>query len=200
MLKAAFRPGDLHSAGTGVTELRGKDVCGNPWVGNSTAYTTGIVGAFNVSLLNASVSGKATAYFTDSTRYALMTGSRVRLAMVSLAHNDGGTWADADTYRTTIKGLSDALVASFPDAAVVLVGQNPRISPVAADSTAAQEDKVREVANVAAADGLGFIDAFAAFMAVADLTTVVSTVDGIHPTAAGSALWAATTLAFLDQA
>ncbi len=187
-LVAVWSAGEMYSTVVTGGSLTGLDVCGNLWSGNSGAITQGVTGAPVLAVLNASVGGQALAYFTDSTRYTRMTGSRVRLCLINLSHNESaGTYPSGDAYRTGMAAHVAALATTYPDCAIVLVGQNPKKSPETADSIRIHRDRVRQLAEYAAATGRGFVDVFTALNA--DTASYIGA-DGVHPTAAGQSLWA----------
>lgn len=198
-LIASWRAGEMWRSGSAVGVIDGYDVCGNLWSGNSPALTQGITGAPVLTIRNASVGGQALSYFTDATRFPKINTGRVRMTMISLSHNEGGTYVNTqgDLYYTNTSSFLSQIATLNPATAIVLHGQNPKASPVTTDVINGHKDRIRGVAELAANLDHGFVDAYTA-MAGNEATYVGS--DGVHPTTAGSTLWATLTQRFLLNA
>lgn len=196
-LIASWRAGEMWRSGSATGVIDGYDVCGNLWSGNSTALTQGITGAPVLTVRNASVSGQALSYFTDVTRFPKINTGRVRMTMISLSHNEGGTYVNTqgDLYYTNMSSFLSQITTLNAATAIVLHGQNPKASPVDTDAINGHKDRIRGLAELAANLNHGFVDAYTAM--VGNEATYVSAVDGVHPTTAGSALWATLTQRFL---
>ena len=195
-LIASWRAGEMWRSGSTVGRIDGYDVCGNFWSGNTPALTQGITGAPVLTIRNASVTGQALTYFTDVTRFPKINTGRVRMTMVSLSHNEGGTYANlqGDQYYSDVSTFLTQITTLNATSAIVLHGQNPKATPSTSDAINGHKDRVRSLAELAANLNHGWIDAYTAM--AGNETTYVSS-DGIHPTAAGNALWATLTKRFL---
>ena len=196
VLAASWRAGEMWKSGTSGNTT-GYDVAGNLWSGNTTATTQGITGAPVITFRNASVSGVALSYFTDVTRFAKINTGRPRLTFTSLSHNEGGAYVNGgDVYYTAFSSFVSQITTNSAAGAVVIVGQNPKASPETTSAIGLHRDRIRALCELAAVGDHGFVDAYAA---LSDTATYVGA-DGIHPTAAGSTLWAETTERFLLNA
>jgi lysophospholipase L1-like esterase len=182
-LVAAWSAGDMFDT---ETVIKGVDCRANIWTGNAAALTQGVTGAPAMTVLNASVSSQDLPYFTDVTRFAKMTGSRIRLCFINLGHNEGGTYPDGDAYRSAFAAFIDQIRVAQPDSAVVICTQNAKKSPETQQRITASRDRNRQLVELAAAKSCGLVDAFT----LLGVTGANTDTDGVHPTAAGSQLWA----------
>ena len=154
-----------------------------PTQGNSPTYG----GAPLLTFVNGSHPGAFMTYLNDSTRFAHMTPDYGQaLAIVSCSHNDGASTGAAylahwDTMLTNLR-------AKFPLAGMVASTQNPRTSPAA--SIREHAIRAAQILGWASRNRVGVIDAYRAFIEDSqDIAALVSAVDGVHPTAAGSQVW-----------
>lgn len=147
-------------------------------------------GSPGFTILNASASGQAIAYSTDSTRFTLQTPFEPQLFFISYGHNEGTTV----DYQTTYEGLCTQVLTKYPNAGIVCVTQNPRVSP--ATNPVPHDQRNQRIALLSAKNNYGLIDAYRAFVEADDDATYISA-DGVHPTVAGGVLWATVAEAFL---
>lgn len=138
-----------------------------------------LVGAPRFAMFNCSVSGAQISYSTDPTRYAKQSIGYPKACIISYSHNQT---TDVE-FRTDYKALTDLLLATNPDMHIIAQTQNAR----GAAGGYVQEHAIRcqQIAEFSAAQGFDCIDVFNGWDASAYTDT-----DGIHPTAAGKALWA----------
>lgn len=153
------------------------------WSPQNTTSTFG--GAPEMHVVNGSHGGATVAYFSDATRAPKAFANYGQLVtFLSLGHNEQGSIGAGELarYGTLLTTLKSYLPATAP----VVLTQNPQIAP----STRVQEHGVRmpQLQAYAVRSGYDVVDVFRAFH-VAGPETVVSA-DGIHPNAAGNALWA----------
>jgi lysophospholipase L1-like esterase len=174
-----------------------KDVCGNLWTATAAAGLQGITGAPSLTILNASVSGMALGYFTDTTRIAKILAGRVKAAFISLSHNAGALYYDGDEYKAPFEAFIGQIRTAQPDTAIAIVGQNPKVSPATDPDQKNHRDRIRQLASVAALGGHAFIDVYALYMATGNPAALIN-VDGIHPTSGGQLVWAEKVLSFID--
>lgn len=146
-----------------------------------TTIQTG-TGPRTLTIYNASLSGAPTYWWqaarADTAIYALTPD----LVMISLGHNE--QVVAAEIWHAHYVALSESISASLPGADIMLIGQNP------ATANTYQQTRIEIYREIAARRGYGFIDVQQAFLDTGDAPGL--TVDGVHPTTAGSILWAAT--------
>lgn len=169
--------GTLADAATTLT-----DYTGNVW---TLIGAPARAGDLTLSFYNGSVAGENVAYANDATRFPKLTPFPADVAMISYGHNESGI-----TY-TGYATLTAALIAKWSTVGIVPVLQNPQST---AGRTAAQISahamRLDLVATTAALSRWPVIDAYRAFIdSGGDLTVLIP--DGLHPTAAGQALWLA---------
>lgn len=140
-------------------------------------------GSPTVYVINGSNSGSAISYFNDSTRRPKMTPVMWRGAMIlSTGHNEthGTSAAAVSDWLTYVKGRATG-------ADLFVTAQNPQLSP--ATKIESQQQFVAQFVGQGRRAGYGVIDAYGAFVRSSNVASLVSAVDGVHPTAAGSAVW-----------
>jgi len=172
---AGYDPG-LYPAQQGTQALRG--TAGQTWtpVGVPVITYSPMLLAYNGSKSNMGI-----AYSADATRLALQTPIEPQLFFISYGHNEtSGVLSTWDALATQIR-------TRYPLCPIVAVAQSPQKSPRLATQIARQAQIAAEVAQVAALRGYALLDAYTALSA--DPATYVMA-DGVHPTVAGSALWA----------
>lgn len=147
-------------------------------------------GPFVLTVYSGSVSGSSAEYLGNSgvsTRLSLMIPTAPELVICSYAKNSTETLAGA--YRKHIWALVRIIKDFFPAAGVGLVVQCPNISPRV--DIADLWNRLADVRALAASEGYWLADVAQAFVDQGDYTALLNA-DGIHPSPAGSALWAAT--------
>ena len=154
-----------------------------------------------LTMINGSVAGQGQAFFTDATRRPkLVPTSHLILALIlSVSHNEGvrrgyDYWATWDTWLTAIR------TRLAPIGSIVVSSQNPRVSPALNIREHATRTAI-EAPAWARRNGLGFIDAYRAFMEDGrEFNGVLLETDGVHPTyPIGSAVWRDAALAAFDN-
>ncbi len=155
--------------------------------GSTTPSTRG--GSPVLTLYNGSISGGAiTANFSPQVTKMVPPGRHV-LAVISTGHNEGMAWGPP-----WMKRFNDfaTLVAARASCPLVAVAQNPRISPATAQSIYAHKQRIGDLTGWAQQGvGRGLMNAYQAFVDDGrPLSDLVDASDGIHPTSAGSLLWA----------
>jgi hypothetical protein len=188
LLLAAWYAGEMYRPASASGSITGLDVCGNLWTGTTGARSQGITGAPVLTINNASAAGQQIAYHANATRFANMSGNRIKLAFINHSHNENDI-IDGDAYRATVVSFISQITAVQPDCAIVLIGQNPRRPPATSDSISAHQDRIGGVALAAGLGRHGFVDVFNTFTASADISLLVDP-DGIHVTPLGGATWA----------
>jgi lysophospholipase L1-like esterase len=164
----------------------------------ATVLGAGVAGGPTLTIYNGSVPGTKVAYATDATRFAKLTAHVSDLYVINYSHNEGA----ATTYPSYVT-LTSALHAEHPAAGIVPVLQNPEhtsgTSGKTAQQVAAHEERIQIIRTLAGENRWPVIDAYSAFRADGRPLTVLVP-DGVHPTAAGHAIWAAVAQrVFLDQ-
>jgi hypothetical protein len=161
----------------------------------ATVLGAGAASGPTLTIYNASVPGTKAGYATDATRFAKLTAHASDLYVVSYSHNEGA----ATTYPS-YPALTSALQAKHPAAGIVPVLQNPEnAAGKTAQQIAAHDQRIQIIRTLAGENRWPVIDAYSAFRADGrPQATLVP--DGVHPSAAGHAIWAAVAQrVFLDQ-
>lgn len=161
------------------------DAAGGTAYGSPTTIQTGS-GTNTLYVWNCSVSGSQATYVRGSRWPAAVLATNPDYICVSHGHNEGTTagGATAEFWRAQMAVLTESLTEAFPLAALAIVLQNPR-----GDGVPDQQKRARVYRELAATRGYGLIDAQSVFLALPSLTGYVSG-DNVHPTTAGSQLWA----------
>lgn len=164
-------------------------VTGHSW--DSCSIGAAAKPARRLRVRNGSVSGTGFTYHT--TNIATIIPERPDFAFVSLGHNESSSPSDfVAAYATYVAALrAQAGGDPVPVAAVI---QNPQTLPAA--TVAAHGGRMVALKGAAPSQCWDHIDAYDAFNAdPGGLSLLVNSTDGIHPIAAGNALWEATTAA-----
>lgn len=141
-----------------------------------------------------SVNGTNTDYALD--KLDAIAAVDPTLIFVAHGHNEDSGTSPALTgpnIRAQMLALTESLVATCPQAALVLMSQNPRV----ADASYTQQSRFREHARIAHERGFGWIDVTPVFYAdprwseTQASNTLMGTGDPIHPNQNGSDLWGA---------
>lgn len=144
------------------------------------------MGAPVILLNNGSQSGQGVAYQDNATRRPKLFGRAGQdVVFLSSSHNDGTS--HASTWLTTVNTWLTNIKTQLPYTPIVLLGQNPTASPISDNQVALRHSRGAALATYAASQtGVYYFDAYPAFTA----TSQVEAADGVHPTDAGSAVWA----------
>lgn len=151
----------------------------------ATTVATG-TGSRTVHVWNASIPGATTQSWQHASRLtpAIYTPD-VDLTLISLGHNEQNN-LNAGSWLPRMVGLTESITARKPTTDLILIGQNP------ATANTWQAERIDRYRRLAARRGYGFIDVHAAFIAAGGAAAL--TIDGVHPNATGSRLWADTVL------
>jgi len=161
----------------------------NAWypISSTTPVTRG--GSPTLTLLNGSISGGAIGTNFSPQVPGMVPQWRQSLALVCTGHNEsaiGLPWKS--TYNTFV-----ASVAAKTLCPVVAVSQNPRTAPSDTKTIDIHRQRFGDLAAWAQyGSGRGFLNAYQAFIDDGRAMSLLVSGDGIHPTAAGSQLWADT--------
>ena len=139
-----------------------------------------------LTVFNGSMPGSQLIY--AQSRVALMFPEAPDVVIINSGHNYGA--GSPAVYLTAVDDYISALHAVYPDARIIVSGQNPEFSPAA--NRVAHARRLTELRVYALTNGYGYVPALEAFMNEPDGGASLVMGDGIHPTPAGSALWAAT--------
>lgn len=169
----------------GSSTMTFTDYTGNVWTMAGTTDTR--LGAPGLAVFNGSTPGKAIAWSSDSTRFPLQSPYPSDLAFISYSHNEGGGNIN---YRPGYKALTDLILARWPDAGIVAVSQNPKVTPVVTQLILDHTVRAGVVASFAASQRFAYADVMRAFNAVG-AASLTDPADGVHPTTAGSLVWLA---------
>lgn len=144
-----------------------------------TGSSTFTAAAPLLTVLNGSHPGAAIDYGT--TNLATLLPGVPNLALLNYGHNQDKTQAEFEAFV-------DAVQASKPNVGVAVNLQNP--TGALSTTYVRQNRQMADLAELAARQGYGVIDAFGAFIASGDPDSLVeATGSYVHPIAAGSNLW-----------
>lgn len=152
----------------------------------ATTIATG-AGTRTVTLWNASIAGATTQSWQGTRITPAILATPADVVLISLGHNEQ---PDVGSWRGRYLSLTETISTRKPTTPLILIGQNP------ATANTLQAQRIEVYRDIAARRGYGFIDAHHAFVEAGGNLTV----DGIHPTAAGSRLWADTVLGSFTKA
>lgn len=177
------------------------DEAGNAWPGSPTVVQTG-TGSFTLSVWNASVPGSKTGYFQGS-RFTTAVVKNADLVAISYGHNQGGP-VDTDTTRQLQRNkylaFADEVALANPNAGLVVVAQNPSVDGAFSHDIEWQAQRALLYAQAASFRGWGVVNVLRAFLEYGDWAADLTDPDGIHPSPAGSLLWAGVVQAALERA
>jgi lysophospholipase L1-like esterase len=158
-----------------------KDTEGNVY----TRYgaTTFGNGSPAVLILNGSHPGANISYILDETRFELQTPIEPNMIFLNYGHNDVPTG-----YEANVNSLYTKLITKYPNVSVVLVTQNPQISPRTEQQIYDHWLTQKTIVDVFSKNNLALVDTYRAFIETGDIPSYMN-VDGVHPaTATGSVL------------
>lgn len=152
----------------------------------ATASVT-FAGSPTLDIVNGSIAGANLAYLnaSDTRLRSMIPPFGQSVFVVSDSHNE--STSIGQTFLAALKTYIDAVRARIPDAGVFVTMQNPQTAPSAYNTRRWHDLRLGVVGPWAAMQGYRVIDAAHALVGRAGM---VSEADGVHPTAAGSAVWA----------
>lgn len=153
------------------------------WNDTNQSYDPAVTigaGAHKVTLWNASFPGATTQSWQEQRITPAIYNVPADVVLISLGHNEASGSNYAWAWRSRYLSLTESIKARKPNSAMVLIGQNP------ATANTWQAQRIEVYKEIASRQGYGFIDVHAEFIRVGGNLTI----DGIHPTPAGSRLWA----------
>lgn len=160
-----------------------------PYIG----FSGTVAGAPILTVWNGSHGG-ATIDYLNARVPALVPAVGQVAAFVSCSHNEAAQIGQS--YRARLATLASAAAVRLPHSTMCLLTQNPRKAPAA---YIAEHAKRRvDVARLAVASRYAFVDVMEAFTSRPGGYDDLVLADGIHPTPAGSRLWAATVISAID--
>lgn len=137
-------------------------------------------GGQTLAIYNFSIGGASTGTFVNADFNTGFRSLAPDYCFISLGHNEAPTEPD---WRAAYIELVLSLLQAVPTVALCVIAQNPELS------TTVQGQRADTYAQIAAEYGLGFIDVYQAFQENGG-AAVLNNPDGVHPNAAGQALWA----------
>lgn len=147
-------------------------------------------GSPTLYVINGSNSASGISYFNDATRRPKITPLMFRGAIVlSTGHNESHT-----TSAATVADWLSYVKTRTQNSDIFVTAQNPEVSP--ATKIESQKQFVSQFSAQGKRAGYQVIDVYGAFTNSADIVSLIG-VDGIHPTSAGSEVWAAVELVAL---
>jgi hypothetical protein len=158
----------------------------NEWTLNNNATLNG---GPVLRVWNGHRGGADVAYIDDGTRRLQIrpVGFGPILTLVNLSHNNYG---ETTTFLSAYQTLIENLISDYAYSQVVLVTQNPEMSPETAGNIAAHEWQRLYTILLARHLGLQYVDIYRVFEIAGVNSTYINDADGVHPTAAGQVLWA----------
>jgi len=144
--------------------------------------TTG-TGARTVRVYNGAVGGMNTSYPLGDRLEKLVGLTQPDLVLIAyLANETDDTVARASHFRDRYAAVTESVLATAPQAGIVVCGKPGK--PLTPNSVEYRSVALRDLAR---AKGFGYIDFYGAFVATDPnwATTLISTVDQVHPTVAG---------------
>lgn len=144
-----------------------------------------------LTVRSGSGSGKTCVY--SQTNFTAQVPGRPDVTIINYGHNEG--FQDA---RPAYLRLLDQLLAYYPKTAVLCTVQNPRARTAMEYAEAVARNN--SINTLAVNDGHGVIDVESAFLADPAYAVNLLNPDGLHPSPAGSAVWAAENMKALDPA
>lgn len=163
-------PGDLESF---------KDTEGNNYFINDVEIG---YGSPSLTFLNGSISGATSTNFNASVLDALVNID-VDMVLINLGHNEG----TEATYAKQLEDFITQIKVYTRDASIVLLTQNPQITPRSSAQILAHETRTDQIRLVASRNDYALIDATEVL--ASDTSTYIEA-DGVHPTVDGYAVWA----------
>lgn len=159
------------------------------WDDGAQDYDTAVViqtgtGSHVLDVYNGSVSGSAATYLSVSGRWALMVPEVPQLVMLNYGHNPPGAFGYRPNFYPTCQGIQER----WPSAGIICSTQNPR--GVGDAERPNHLTRMREVIELCASEGYGCVNVTQVFLNTPNYTATLTEVDLIHPTPAGSAVWA----------
>jgi len=161
------------------------DCLGLVWTRNAAGVT--FAGSPGIFLYNMSPSsGQLTLHAGDATK-----GPNSRkifpadLVIIGYGVNEGTT----SSYRTPYKAVTDALLAAWPDAAIICATASPQTAPRSSEQIMANAVRNRQVTQLATSQRFGLADTQFAFQSdYRDIADLIDSVGGTDRTAAGRVL------------
>lgn len=174
---------------------------GNAWPGSSPTVVQTGSGAQTLTVWNGSIPGSKTGYFQGSRFPSVVKAAD--LVTVSYGHNQGGpvnTDSLRQFQRNKYLSFVDEVASVNPNAGVVLILQNPSVDGAFSHDEEWQAQRATQYAQAAAYRGWGVVNVLRAFYEYGNWAADLTDPDGIHPSPAGSQLWAAQVQAALEKA
>lgn len=156
--------------------------------GSTQRIHAAVVGAPTITLVNGSHPGADLAYWTADRIAKALPKFGKALGFVSLSHNELD-WSGPNFIGRYAAKVAE-IKAAMPGVPLIYLTQNPQLSPRGPEFVAAQARRRVDIIMAAVKAGDVSIDTYGEFVRVGTATTVMA--DGIHPTPAGSQLWADT--------
>lgn len=161
------------------------------WNDGTTSYDAAVTvqtgtGSRTLTVYNASIAGAGSATWQGARARAAVydLSPHPDLIVVSIGHNEQAV--SASLWYAQYLSLSESLAWGCPGSDVLLVAQNP------ATGNTYQQQRREIYREIATRRGYGFVDVCQAFIDTGNPGGL--TIDGIHPTPAGSQLWRDTVL------
>ena len=185
-VSATISEGDLAALGSSAGFGSRAASTAGATVNTFTVDTPIVATGQRLIVYNGSHPGSTLAY--QSSRVAAQFPTAPDVVIINSGHNYGA--GSPAVYLTAVDDYISALHAVYPAARIIVSSQNPEFSPAA--NRVAHARRLTELRVHALANGYGYVPAHEAFLNEPDGGVSFVMGDGIHPTPAGSALWAAT--------
>lgn len=153
---------------------------------NGTPFAQTVEGTPEVLIYNSSISGYGTSDYDTALLQKTIVNGFGNIVIVSLSHNETKEYGYEWILR--LKTICDTIKTLTYKPIIALMTQNPQRDPA---NPQAQAQRRNEMISFANENGYDCIDVYGGFIAAekAGVTGLISGVDGIHPTEAGSLVW-----------
>lgn len=144
-------------------------------------------GAPVLAIVGGSMPGQGLTYLSDATRLPkLLRAYSLRAVLLSTSHNDG--YSIDKAYLSSYSSWITAVKTNAVEAVPVVVTQNPKVSPVAAQTIAVHAKRREKLLALAQQLGYPSIDGYQGFLDASGVPNAsLIQADGIHPTVTGGA-------------
>jgi hypothetical protein len=159
--------------------------------GSTQGNAAAVVGAPTFTVVNGSHPGADLAYWTQARIEKALPACGQRLGFVSLSHNELAR--SGPDFQTRYAAALALVGARLPGVPLVCLTQNPQVAPRLTGFIAAQATRRVDIMAAAARASATTVDTYQAFVDAGTASTVQA--DGVHPTTAGSQVWADAVLA-----
>jgi hypothetical protein len=154
------------------------------WWPTGTVVQPGNPGTATLEMWNGSVAGTREDYPVGTRLKTIVTDNEPDLVFISYGHNSG---PNIQQFALRYQALVDRVQEAVPDTELALIAQNP------STHNTWQQQRAVEISRIADLEGAAFVNVCQAFVDTGNVAAFEP--DGVHPNAAGQALWQNTVMA-----